>query len=784
VKFICPFCRTILGVGTEDIGINVQCGKCGEITRSPQSAVAANVVLGSDFIILEELGRGGMGIVYFAHQISLDRPAALKVLSNKYSSNNEFIAGFIKEARSAAKLNHPNIVQAYAVGEDSSIYYFAMEYIEGETMKDVLKRHGKIPIDNAVEVIRQIADALDFAWKEQRLIHRDIKPDNIMIVAKNNRAKLADLGLARIAGEVDDSNEDEVMGTPQYISPEHLTGAPMDVRSDIYSLGATFYHLVTGVFPFTGKNALEIAKKHLEEPLKDPRLANREIPESIAHIIVKMMEKNPDARYQTAEALVEDLNLSKKGGKKARTVIFHTGQFKAPPPVQSMSTTSSHLNLGTSPMSTRTGTGKLNTESVRMAREKKAMRQVIVLIVSCTLVVGGAVGFVIWKSITNRNAEGKSKQEILEKKKIKKKDKEEPKKETPADIQKEPVQQEPQHTQYTEAAAKILDFAKNNTDARSDILSKCDSFFASDLLPQYKRDRDALDALLAIFVPLDEKYRLFEMRQALRNSHMAVIQSRIDEEKKQKEAGQQKLREQEREVELARIKKEKEEQLKRSVEEYSKSIDAKKDGLRYRAVVNMIDRGDYGLAEKVFAEAEKEPESAQSYMAEDARKFAQWGSEMKALVQKTKTFIDKISNISGESIGSIMIEVKPGAYGKVQKIKNNVLFVQTHSGKIESNNLFEIPPPQYKKLISKLSDDPQMPYLALLFTGAFNPLDQISEDKNLAQEGNAIIKAYIRGRYKYISDEMIGDEKEKGLKEFKAKFGRLKQFKEATDGSL
>jgi hypothetical protein len=366
----------------------------------------------------------------------------------------------------------------------------------------------------------------------------------------------------------------------------------------------------------------------------------------------------------------------------------------------------------------------------------------------------------------------------MEKKKIKKKDKEEPKKETPSEVQKEP-----QHTQYTETAAKILEFAKTNTDARSDILSKCDSFFASNLLPQYKCDRDALDALVAIFVPLDEKYRLSEARQSLRNSHMATIQSRIDEEKKQKEAGQQKLREQEREAELARIKKEKEEQLKRNTEEYSKSIDAKKDGLRYRAIVNIIG-GDYDSAEKVFAEAEKEPESAQSYMAEDARKFAQWGSEMKALVQKSKKFIDKISNVSGESVGSIMIEVKPGAYGKVQKIKNNIVFVQTHSGKIESNNLTEIPPPQYKKLISKLSDDPQMPYLLLLFTGAFNPLDQISEDKNLAQEGNAIIKAYIKGRYKYISNEMIGDEKEKALKELKAKFGRLKQFKEATDGSL
>ncbi len=293
------------------MGTDVQCGHCGVQVTVPTSRVASGAVIG-DFIILREIGRGGMGIVYLAHQISLDRPAGLKILAENYANNAEFVVGFIKEARAAAKLNHPNIVQAYAVGEDEGIFYFAMEYIDGETMKNVLKRDHVIPIDQAISIIQQISEALDYAWKEQKLIHRDIKPDNIMLTS-NGRAKLADLGLAKVAGEIDDSEDDEVMGTPQYISPEHLTGAPMDSRSDIYSLGATFYHFITGRFPYEGSTASEIAQQHLFGTLVPPDKINPDIPEALSRIVVKMMAKDPALRYQDAAELADDLRLVRRG---------------------------------------------------------------------------------------------------------------------------------------------------------------------------------------------------------------------------------------------------------------------------------------------------------------------------------------------------------------------------------------------------------------------------------------------------------------------------------------
>lgn len=319
MRFQCPACHRIVAVENTDLGIEVQCGHCGQIVRVPDSRVASGAVIG-DFIIRQEIGRGGMGIVYLSHQISLDRSAALKVLSAKFAGDAQFVADFIREARSAAKLNHPYIVQAYAVGEDDGIFYFAMENIDGKTVKQILAERKSIPCDQALLIIQQIAEALNYAWHEQKLIHRDIKPDNIMLTV-NGRAKLADLGLAHIAGDLENTSTDEVMGTPQYISPEHLTGAPMDVRSDIYSLGATFYHMITGRFPYQGRTAAEIVHQHLDGTLIPPDRIHASIPKSVSRIILKMMQKDPRNRYQDADALIDDIRKLRQTIPGAASII-------------------------------------------------------------------------------------------------------------------------------------------------------------------------------------------------------------------------------------------------------------------------------------------------------------------------------------------------------------------------------------------------------------------------------------------------------------------------------
>jgi serine/threonine protein kinase len=326
----------------------VGCGHCEEVVQVPASRFAPNAVI-DDFVIEKMLGRGGMGIVYKAHQRSLDRPVALKILMNQYASNNDFIIDFIREARAAARLNHPYIVQAYAVGQEDEIYFLAMEFVEGQTMKQIMDIDRTVPLEFGLSVTEQMAEALGFAWTEQKLIHRDIKPDNIMITG-DGVAKLMDLGLSRFDNDklADTEDEDEVMGTPQYICPEQLIGMPMDVRGDLYSLGATLYHAITGEFPFIGRNAAEIAKKHLQDPLTPASAHNPSIPPSVCKLIEKMMAKHPDDRHPNTDVLIKEItqikvNLTsskrtpksksqpiriKAGGKTTAAKGGRTGSFK------------------------------------------------------------------------------------------------------------------------------------------------------------------------------------------------------------------------------------------------------------------------------------------------------------------------------------------------------------------------------------------------------------------------------------------------------------------------
>ncbi|MBQ7393533.1 MAG: serine/threonine protein kinase, partial [Lentisphaeria bacterium] len=352
MRFLCSACRTIL---TGEPGQEVECRLCKTMCKAPESAMAPGAVIG-DFAIVRELARGGMGIVYLARQISLDRLVALKILQEKYAADSQFVEDFIREARAAARISHPNIVQAYAVGEENGIYYFAMELIDGDTMKGVLKKEQKIAPRKAAEIIRSIADALDFAWTEQKIVHQDIKPDNIMLT-RRGQAKLADLGLSRMAtGSLDlNADDDEVMGTPQYISPEQLTGMPTDIRSDIYSLGATFYHLVTGEFPYQGKDGNEIARQHVEGTLIPPIEKQPDLPPELNRIIVKMMAKTLEERYQTGAELVDDLKNFLQG-----TPAAATGKEEKPAPALNVKQTPP-LNKTAAPALNAAPAPKLNT---------------------------------------------------------------------------------------------------------------------------------------------------------------------------------------------------------------------------------------------------------------------------------------------------------------------------------------------------------------------------------------------------------------------------------------
>jgi len=279
----------------------------------------------SKYEILEKIGRGGMGIVYKARQKSMDRIVAIKVLHERFTNDSAFVDRFIREAQAAGKLSHPNIIHVHDVGKEKGLYYFSMEYISGSTVTSLLMEKGFFPADEALDIVKQVAKALDYAHKNN-IIHRDIKPDNIMIT-EGGEVKLADLGIARNLKEsTSDVEKSTVYGTPLYMSPEQALGMDLDGRTDIYSLGATAYHMVTGRVPFKAEKAVDVLKKHINEPLIPPDAVNPAVPEQVSRLIQIMMAKDPEERFQSAMEVVEEIKHIQKGGNlaHARTSLGET----------------------------------------------------------------------------------------------------------------------------------------------------------------------------------------------------------------------------------------------------------------------------------------------------------------------------------------------------------------------------------------------------------------------------------------------------------------------------
>ncbi len=266
------------------------------------------------FQILEKLGAGAMATVVKAKQLSLDRVVAIKVLPKKYMGDEEFVRRFYDEGRAAAKLNHANIVQAYDVGQAGEFHYFVMEYVEGHTVHDCLEERKPYDEQQALEIILQIAEALEHVH-DQGLMHRDVKPKNIMIT-RQGIAKLADMGLARQVTDMAAAQAEagKAYGTPYYISPEQIRGKlDIDFRADIYGLGATFYHMVTGRVPFDGPNPSAVMHKHLKDNLTPPDHINAKLSAGVGEVIEVMMAKLPEERYASTSDLLEDLRSLARG---------------------------------------------------------------------------------------------------------------------------------------------------------------------------------------------------------------------------------------------------------------------------------------------------------------------------------------------------------------------------------------------------------------------------------------------------------------------------------------
>ena len=261
--------------------------------------------LAGRYSLERELGRGGMGVVYLAREVRLDRLVAIKLLPPEFAAHDKLRARFLREARTAARLSHPYIVPIHSVDEIGEFVFYVMAYVDGETLTQRVVAHGPIPSGEATRILREVAWALAYAHA-QGVIHRDIKPANILLERGTERAMVTDFGIARLAHASGDA-EGELLGTPEYMSPEQASGDPLDGRSDLYSLGIVGFFALTGRLPFTGTSAQAFLAQHITKPAPSVSSVARGVPTALARAIDQCLQKEPSERPSTGEALADAL---------------------------------------------------------------------------------------------------------------------------------------------------------------------------------------------------------------------------------------------------------------------------------------------------------------------------------------------------------------------------------------------------------------------------------------------------------------------------------------------
>ncbi len=286
------------------------------------------LALAGRYSIDRELGRGGMGVVYLAREVHLDRLVAIKLLPPDKAQLPALRDRFLQEARLAAKLSHPNIIPIHAVDESSGFVYYVMSYVDGETLAQRVRSRGPLSASDGSRVLREVAWALAHAHRHG-VVHRDVKPDNILLESGSGRALVADFGIAAAFGP---ASEDGVAGTPEFMSPEQALGGEIDARSDLYGLGATAFYVFSGRLPFEGKTSTEILAKQVTEPAPPLGSLGISVPRKLAHLVDRCLAKEPDSRPQSADALAEQLGVALEQRRELpaalRAFVKRTGRIE------------------------------------------------------------------------------------------------------------------------------------------------------------------------------------------------------------------------------------------------------------------------------------------------------------------------------------------------------------------------------------------------------------------------------------------------------------------------
>ncbi|MBO4286913.1 MAG: serine/threonine protein kinase, partial [Kiritimatiellae bacterium] len=598
-------------------------------------------------------------------------------------------------------------------------------------------------------------EALNYAWIEQKLIHCDIKPDNIMLTS-TGRAKLADLGLARVTGDMSDSEDDEVMGTPQYISPEALTGAPMDARSDIYSLGATFYQFVIGRLAFDGATAAEIAKKHLTEPLIPPRSVNKDIPESVSRIIMKMMAKNPSMRYQDASELIDDLRNARRGklaGPSTDSEILAGGAKNATRVAHPVGSGTVLDNAD------RQNDRARNIYNLKKRQQDEARKtQTMIMIAGLVLLISLVAAGVLFYFNNAKAREERARKEAAEA--------------AERELQRD--------TPMTLAVDEIVAFSRANPSDKRGLLDKCEAFIAKNFQPTKPKEEQALMTFRAVYQEVDESMMASTRDLESRKLRKLIAQRKDDAEAaeearrraQQAAADRQKAEEYAQQADQLR-----KEQSARTALELSERLVREKEYFAGRMIEQTrhdhLDRVEKDYADW-FQNLDRLSQDSDEAVAAVARPYRDWARTVLDNIAGAKAIRENTYN-GNTILAETQVGYGPSGICRVKSINNGIVKAVMVDNKPFQFEFDDLPLKQRLVLLKKGAGEAghtDALYFYLLLYGDFAGAKEIVADDDEAKE----IAAYVIASYfKHAldnSDERLRDE-------LKAKYGTMREFRNA-----